>query len=538
MGKTNIEDDDRYEFKGVKIAHELMVDILGALIPGALFLFCTIVCIVFPIICYLSPNTHFGFLLKDANWFWIVAFLSFLILSYVIGMLFYRADIKEPDRNDIRREQLKKLKILSEDFSDRSIAQLLKQEIEPLENTLKKYQHGHYCTLDSKSSRQSYVSFDDETNVYGKKFLNNCKTCIDYISCKYLGDLKTESNSGFNDAEFQKAILGVLFPECELNTNSESKSYTNSEGMSKNDWTSNPFSILFPSIINPAKEAVKVINKSSVIIRVIKQYKDNHKKIDTKDIDSIWKKYHQKNEESYTPISYDKDDIDLYRLAICYMVLHMQNESGCATEDRCDFPYMSYYKYLLKRGLTDFLKYVNWHNPSARTKNQLNKFKIILQLNVPNAYSILAKNESHIRMASSSWHVAKVIKKISRYSLWASVLFLIIELPISHEDFLMQKEYNSFILYYYKHYFVSAFIAILFPLLTRYLSRYIIKNVPKFIHYQRLREIYYTLNVYLQWEEVKTLDEERFKQNLAIRRAEAGMPPLPSDNMPPNMNFF
>lgn len=216
----------------------------------------------------------------------------------------------------------------------------------------------------------------------------------------------------------------------------------------------------------------------------------------------------------------------------------MQNESGCATEDRCDFPYISYYKYLLKRGLTDLLKYVNWHNPSARTKNQLNKFKIILQLNVPNAYSILAKNESHIRMASSSWHVARVIKKISRYSLVASLLFLIIELPISHEDFLMQKEYNSFILYYFKHYLVSAFIAILFPLLTIYLSRYIIKNVPKFIHYQRLREIYYTLNVYLQWEEAKTLDEERFKQNLAIRRAEAGMPPLPSDNMPPNMNFF
>ena len=296
-GKTNIEDDDRYEFKGVKIAHELMVDILGALIPGALFLFCTIVCIVFPIICYLSPNTHFGFLLKDANWFWIVAFLSFLILSYVIGMLFYRADIKEPDRNDIRREQLKKLKILSEDFSDRSIAQLLKQEIEPLENTLKKYQHGHYCTLDSKSSRQSYVSFDNKTHVYGKKFLNNCKTCIDYISCKYLVDLKTESNSGVNDAEFQKAILGVLFPECEFNTNSEGMSNTNSEGMSdtnsegmsetnsegmsdtnsegmsENAWTSNPFSILFPSIINPAKEAVKVINKGSVIIRVIKQYR-------------------------------------------------------------------------------------------------------------------------------------------------------------------------------------------------------------------------------------------------------------------------
>jgi predicted membrane protein len=101
--------DERFEFHGVKLAHELMVDIMGALIPGALFLFCIIVCIVFPIICYSSHGNNFGFLVKDGDWFWIIAFLSFLILSYVLGMIFYRADIKVPDRADIRREQKKKL---------------------------------------------------------------------------------------------------------------------------------------------------------------------------------------------------------------------------------------------------------------------------------------------------------------------------------------------------------------------------------------------------------------------------------------------
>lgn len=140
MGKTDIEDDDRYEFKGVKIAHELMVDILGALIPGALFLFCTIVCIVFPLICYATPNNNFGFLMKDGDWFWIVAFLSFLILSYVIGLIFYRSDIKVPDRRDIRREQDKKLTDLLKrmpttkiEDAENYVAELLVQEISPLE---------------------------------------------------------------------------------------------------------------------------------------------------------------------------------------------------------------------------------------------------------------------------------------------------------------------------------------------------------------------------------------------------------------------
>lgn len=109
--QTDIE-NDRYEFKGVKIAHELMVDILGALIPGALFLFCTIVFIVFPIVCYSVPNNSFSFLMKDGEWFWIVAFFLFLILSYVISLIFYRADIKQPDRLDIRREKKKKMDLL------------------------------------------------------------------------------------------------------------------------------------------------------------------------------------------------------------------------------------------------------------------------------------------------------------------------------------------------------------------------------------------------------------------------------------------
>ena len=105
--KTNKLADRRYEFSGGKLVHELMIDILGGLIPGALFLFSIILCIVFPIICYTNPTDNLDFIPKNGDWFWIVVFFAFLILSYVIGHIFYRADIKEPDRMDIRRVQKK-----------------------------------------------------------------------------------------------------------------------------------------------------------------------------------------------------------------------------------------------------------------------------------------------------------------------------------------------------------------------------------------------------------------------------------------------
>lgn len=197
MGKTNIEDDDRYEFKGVKIAHELMVDILGALIPGALFLFCTIVCIVFPLICYATPNNNFGFLMKDGDWFWIVAFLSFLILSYVIGLIFYRADIKVPDRRDIRREQKKKLKALLKKMPKTDInaaynyvAELLINEIEPLKKCL-----------------NAYISeYPNEGNsTYNNDFINSCVVCVNELS-KSDNDIRKDNNDAL-----QKNLLKVLF---------------------------------------------------------------------------------------------------------------------------------------------------------------------------------------------------------------------------------------------------------------------------------------------------------------------------------------
>lgn len=539
MGKPNIEDDDRYEFKGVKIAHELMVDILGALIPGALFLFCTIVCIVFPLICYATPNNNFGFLMKDGDWFWIVAFLSFLILSYVIGLIFYRADIKVPDRRDIRREQKKKLKDLLKrmpttqiEDAQNYVAELIIQEISPLEQCLSKYK-GEHNQLNS---------------VYNEDFIKSCEECIDALSHNNMDNPPRNNTSCHYDSEsLQKNILRVLFPEWKFDDESVSCSTTISED--END--------LFPAVKNIPKAVNNVIRQTSSILPKVKRYIK-------KNTDCEWNTDKLKS---------------LCRLIVSYMILHMQNESGCATEDRCDFPYMSYYKYLLKRELKELLKYVKWYTPASRTKNQLNQYKIDLQLHVPNAFSIITKNESHIRMASSSWHVAKIVKVMSIIT--GIIMFAFVVLGtiynVEKKDNFTKKEDTAKVVVVYQEgtnhtvknipatisladhnssdagasadirsnyikfidsymYYLSRtdlaneYLAFLFPVFIFLLAWYILRSVPKFIHYQRLREIYYTLSIYKLWDDAKVIRNERYRQNLAIRRAEAGMPPESSES--------
>lgn len=549
--KSDIIDDDRYEFKGVKIAHELMVDILGALIPGALFLFCIIVCIVFPLICFASPNNNFGFLMKDGDWFWIVAFLSFLILSYVIGLIFYRADIKVPDRRDIRREQKKKLDDLLKnmpvktiDVAQDYVAELLIQEIRPLEQCLSSYR----------------ADCDEPLNsVYNDDFIKSCNECLEALSNENKNSFaRNNAEYSYSSFSLQRNLLKVLFPEWDFNN---TKDYCSTD-------TSDKKNKLFPDVKHIPNAVKNVIRQASTILPKVERYIKKHIKPQT----TVKDKYDNN----------DKEVISLCRLIVSYMILHLQNESGCATEDRCDFPYMSYYKYLLKRELKDLLKYVKWYTPASRTKNQLNLYKIDLQLHVPNAFSIITKNESHIRMASSSWHVAKIVKVMSIITGLIMLSFVVLSIvyhsknddsfnripqdntakvvvvhkenanhtvkdvpvktSLSKHDFSetediaepqsqsgFTKIVDSYLYFISRTNIANEYLAFLFPLLVFLLSLYILKSVPKFIHYQRLREIYYTLSIYKLWEDAKCESEKKYNQNLAIRKAQANIAPESSD---------
>lgn len=685
--KEEKEDDSRYEFNSVKFAHELMVDVLGALIPGALFLFCIILCIVFPIICYSTQKNNFGFLMKDGDWFWIVAFLSFLILSYVLGLIFYRADIKMPDKADIRREQEKKLKAFvdglpvndkkkkvkrikhgkaqsDEEFelSDEDIkilfsnevikpaakrlryaATLLEGEIKPLALAL--------CDYEKIIQEHPDDKLKGSQEPYGKKFKENCDNALNIINAvkkdpqkyvkAYYADKITsdQKKKHFSQDEvycldklkkeldeFRKYVLCIMFPEAIVNFDNNKNdvnlknddlesNFPNNKG---NELYYDIAKDLFPEIdIIPFRSRNVLINTVKIIPMVechttkaksdrlrrlrfrIRLYQINHNWL----IEEI--RLHKRKKSNIFPC-------ELFNIfMVSYLILLMQNESGCATERRCDFPYMSYYKYLLKRRLYNLLQYADWATSSARTKNHINKYKIDLQVHVPNAYAVIIKNESHIRMASSSWHVAKVIRNLS----WVVLIFTLlvcvsgIKYNVRTKGDGLKKEQNEkqdglkFVVNYQEgesHTFsmgeqkglvnvttdskdnissaksenqknadktivsgtseVSAnsestgnnddwnyveridtvfpfigytkianiFLAILFPLLTLLLSYYILKKIPQFIHYQRLREIYFTLELYMRWEEAKEKRDEKDLHDLNIRRASVNLPPISS----------
>ena len=136
--------------------------------------------------------------------------------------------------------------------------------------------------------------------------------------------------------------------------------------------------------------------------------------------------------------------------------------------------------------------------------NLINKIK--LQMFAPSSYSILNKNESHIRMASSTWHVADIMMPIviimcffTLIPVAANVVLyymdVVCTLPAQqwiYRDILTHLRFGTCML-------ISC-VACLFPLGTFILLRYIKCSIVNFIHYQRLREIFHTLYTYNQWE--------------------------------------
>lgn len=142
----------------------------------------------------------------------------------------------------------------------------------------------------------------------------------------------------------------------------------------------------------------------------------------------------------------------------------MQCECACATANRCNFPYINYYKYLLKRNEIDLLSEVSWYLPNARSKNKINRYKIFIQTHQPKTYFIITKNESHIRMAASSWYVANTLLP---YTIILTILFLtplIVNLIFNKYNLSIFSEYSI-----YNSENASSLIAFLFPLFIFFL---------------------------------------------------------------------
>jgi hypothetical protein len=182
-----------------------------------------------------------------------------------------------------------------------------------------------------------------------------------------------------------------------------------------------------------------------------------------------------------------------------YFLFLLRSENACDNKLDCQFPYEYYNTYLIKREETHLLEYAkHWcKDERARSKNALNRLKLKLQIIANQDYNILIKNEAHIRMSSSSWYVAEK-------NMWINAIILLI----------------FFILPFWKPDFCQNMYLIVLPGLMLFLNFFRYRSVIKFLHYQRLREIFFVLQVFDEYfgegciyRNIETEDNENEKNN-------------------------
>ena len=161
-----------------------------------------------------------------------------------------------------------------------------------------------------------------------------------------------------------------------------------------------------------------------------------------------------------------------------------EKELACSTENKCEFPFPNYDQYLKQRGLDHLLPLVVWREETLhRSKTYINLLKIRLRHHYPHKCSAIIRNEGHIRLASSIWYVSRVLRTVAFSGfflvLLPVVLLLFYGLSPAPEEL--------------QELFGKLGPPILAPLLVLILSEYSRSRVESFLHYQRLREVFYVL---------------------------------------------
>lgn len=409
---------------GSKLLNELMVDLLGALIPGSLFIIVVILSVVIPFVilsdgCVASSDMYSG-------GFWWVMLVVSLVFAYVVGHVFYRSDISVPDKKDVKK-QINKIVKEIRGYSEEKLYQSLLYKITILKSQIEK-------------------------GVAGEQWRT----------------ISVELRSALN-----KAIMSITLLHNQLMDKKNGKKKLRVSRVKKRDdkeieYDENILRILFPEEVLCDKKISLKENLSENAKDVLKYYESKFR----------------------TFFCFKKVTKEMRPLYIAYSILHCQMEIGCVTEERCEFPYVYYYKYLLKRNMGNLLQYVDWHMVENRSKNKINNLKIQIQTFAQDAYAVINKNESHVRMSSSTWHTTKPLKIVTSFSLISLCIPIVIKCcQSSFCDTIASLEL--------RHYF-----ALILPFGMLFLVCYIRNRIRKYLHYQRMREILYTLQIYHQFEPI------------------------------------
>ena len=159
---------------------------------------------------------------------------------------------------------------------------------------------------------------------------------------------------------------------------------------------------------------------------------------------------------------------------------HLKSEFACTSTKDCQFPYINLRDYIGKRGHCHLCPFVVWKDDESifhRSKTFINLLKIRLKYHYPQKCSIIIRNEAHIRLASSSWYVAHALRLCSIAGISSVFLCMVIDSAVK----ITSKSYPI-----YFPFFIPP-IAILLA------GEYIRTRIENFIHYQRLREVFYVL---------------------------------------------
>ena len=165
---------------------------------------------------------------------------------------------------------------------------------------------------------------------------------------------------------------------------------------------------------------------------------------------------------------------------------YLQNEYGCTCKTDCEFPFPYFSMYLKHRGLNHLLPLVPWENDiNIRTKNFINILKVRLRFHFPNKCGTIIRNEGHVRLASSTWYVGRVISIAAIVAL----LFIFASLVILYIHSNDLNEYKLLL----SNYFSEFLVITIFIVLIGVLGQLVRSHIETFLHYQRQREVVHVL---------------------------------------------
>lgn len=162
-------------------------------------------------------------------------------------------------------------------------------------------------------------------------------------------------------------------------------------------------------------------------------------------------------------------------------------------DKECQFPYSHLRTYLEHRGHHHLADLVDWPvdddatiddspgvSKSKRSKTYINLLKIRLQFHFPAAYRRLLRNEANVRLSTSMWFVARALNWCAITAAIAVIITILATGVIAGHDAVWPS--------------LLGYAPSLLPAATLvFAAHYARRSIRQFIHYQRLREVFFVL---------------------------------------------